>query len=74
MTGQIIGYVILGAVLLLLAIMIIRALALRKPERSCSEYTPADIDRDALSNKLQGAVRIKTVTLPDNDADGSIFF
>ena len=74
MTGQIIGYVILGAVLLLLAIMIIRALALRKPERSRSEYTPADIDRDALSNKLQGAVRIKTVTLPDNDADGSIFF
>lgn len=74
MAGQIIGYTVLAAFALFAIILVTRALLLKKPQKEDSDYKPRDIDADAVAEKLAGAVRIKTVTLPDNDSDGSVFF
>ena len=74
MAGAIIGYCILGIVLLLIVVMVVRALLQKKPDPGKSDYSPADISADAVAEKLAGAVRIRTVTMPDNDCDGSVFY
>lgn len=74
MAGQIIGYTLLALAVLFISVTVARALAVKKPKIEDSEYVPHEIDKHAVAEKLSGAVRIKTVTLPDNDADGSIFY
>ena len=74
MVGAIIGYCILGIVVAFIAVMVIRAISAKKPDLGTSEYVPAEIDLAEVAEKLAGAVRIKTVTLPDNDRDGSVFY
>lgn len=74
MVGAIIGYCILGIVVAFVAVMVVRAISAKKPDLGTSEYVPAEIDLAEVAEKLAGAVRIKTVTLPDNDRDGSIFY
>ena len=74
MAGQIIGYTVLAAFALFVVILVTRALLLKKPQKEDSDYKPRDIDAGAVAEKLAGAVRIRTVTLPDNDSDGSVFY
>ena len=74
MAGQIIGYTLLALAVLFISVTVARALAVKKPKIEDSEYVPHEIDKHAVAEKLSGAVRIKTVTLPDNDADGSVFY
>lgn len=68
------GYCIIGAVAALLIFMIVRTLLVRKPEPTPSDYKKRDIDIDKVADHLVGAIRIKTVTMPNNDCDGSIFY
>ena len=74
MAGQIIGYTVLAAFALFVVILVTRALLLKKPQKEDSDYKPRDIDAGAVAEKLAGAVRIRTVTLPDNDSGGSVFY
>ncbi len=71
---QIFGYCVLAAVVALMAFMVLRALFTRAPKLDASDYVPHPIDEARLVGHLSGAVKIPTVTLPDNDADGSIFY
>ena len=70
---QIFGYCVLAAVVALIVFMVLRTLLTRAPKREASDYAPREIDEARLVEHLAGAVRIPTVTLPDNDADGSVF-
>ena len=59
------GYAILGAFLLLIAVLLIRAAMFRpkpQPEKACEEI---DFDRDAAVNALQTLVRCKTISYND---------
>lgn len=74
MAGAVIGYCILALFAAFVVVLVVRALLAKKPDSGSSDYSPAEIDSDEIAEKLAGAVRIKTVTLPDNSCDGSIFF
>ncbi len=67
-------YIIFGAILALIAFLIIRTLLVRKPAPEQSDYVKRDIDVNKVAEHLRGAIRIKTVTMPNNDCDGSIFY
>ncbi len=71
---EIFGYCVLAVVVALIVFMIVRALLVRKPAVKASDYVKRDIDVDKVADHLAGAIRIKTVTMPDNDCDGSIFY
>ena len=71
---EIIGYSILGLFVALIAFMVIRTLLTRKPKLEDRNYVPHDVDLQRVADHLVGAVQIPTVTLPNNDVDGSIFY
>ena len=72
--SEIIGYTILGLFVALIAFMLIRTLLTKKPKLEDRNYAPHNVDLKRVTDHLVGAVQIPTVTLPDNDADGSIFY
>ncbi len=74
MIGNIIGYSVLGIFVLLILIMIIRTLLTKKPQIENRDYSPHAVDLERVKDHLVGAVKIPTVTLPDNSYDGSIFY
>ncbi|MBO7156403.1 MAG: M20/M25/M40 family metallo-hydrolase [Clostridia bacterium] len=74
MIGKIIGFSVLGIFGLLLIFMLLRTLLTKKPKIDNASYTPHDVDLDRVRDHLIGAVQIPTVTLSDNDQDGSIFY
>ncbi|MBQ9114836.1 MAG: M20/M25/M40 family metallo-hydrolase, partial [Clostridia bacterium] len=71
---EIIGFSILGVVVALILFMVIRTLLTKKPKLENRNYVPHDIPLDRVKDHLIGAVQIPTVTLKDNDQDGSIFY
>ncbi len=71
---EIIGYSILGLVVALFLFMLIRTLLTKKPKLEDRNYQPHDVDLVRVANHLVGAVQIPTITLKDNDEDGSVFY
>ncbi len=71
---EIIGYTLLALFVALLAFMIIRTLCTKKPKLEDRNYVPHEIDIDRVASHLVGAVQIPTITLENNDCDGSIFY
>lgn len=66
-------YCLLGLFSALIIFMIVRTALLKPPKEESSNFTPRDIDKDAVAAHLSGAVKYKTVTLKSNDEDGSVF-
>ena len=71
---EIIGYSILGLIVTLVVFMVLRTLFTKKPKLEDRNYVPHEVDLDRVADHLVGAVQIPTITLPDNDSDGSIFY
>ena len=71
---EIIGYSILGLVVALFLFMLIRTLLTKKPKLEDRNYQPHDVDLVRVASHLVGAVQIPTITLKDNDEDGSVFY
>ncbi len=67
-------YVVLGLIGALFIFTIIRTICTKKPTIESSGYEHRVMDKERLTKHLQEAVRIPTVTLTDNDLDGSIIF
>ncbi len=59
------GYVILGAILLLLAVLVLRALAFRPKEQNTPPAEPVSFDKTRAVDALQQLVRCKTVSYND---------
>lgn len=70
--GAIIGYTVLALFLGFIAFLIIRTISARKPKPPESNYVPNDID-DTVVDNLVEAIKHKTITMPNNDQDGSVF-
>ena len=71
---EIIGFSILGVFVALILFMVIRTLLTKKPELENRNYVPHEVPLDRVKEHLIGAVQIPTVTLADNDCDGSVFY
>ncbi len=71
---EIIGFSILGVIVALVLFMIIRTLLTKKPTLENRNYVPHDVPLDRVKDHLVGAVQIPTVTLKNNDCNGSIFY
>ncbi|MFI3229303.1 MAG: M20/M25/M40 family metallo-hydrolase [Bacillota bacterium] len=71
---MIILYVILGLIGAIFIFAILRTIFTKKPVIQSSGYKHRVIDKERVTKHLQEAVRIPTVTLTDNDLDGSIFY
>ena len=66
MTGL---WVVLGAFLLLLVILFIRAALFRAPQKSASPSAVENVDAEAAASALSALVRCKTVSHPDEHGD-----
>ena len=71
---EIIGYCVLGLVCALILFMLVRTLLTKKPKLEDKNYTPHDVDLDRVASHLVGAVQIPTITMNNNDEDGSVFY
>lgn len=71
---EIIGYCVLGLVCSLILFMLVRTLLTKKPKLEDKNYTPHDVDLDRVASHLVGAVQIPTITMNNNDEDGSVFY
>ena len=60
-----VGYIILGAVLLLLAVLFLRALLFRPKVQPSTAGEPVQFDKDAATDALAQLVRCKTVSYVD---------
>ena len=74
MVLEIIGYCVLGLVGALILFMLVRTLLTKKPKLEDKNYTPHDVDLDRVASHLVGAVQIPTITMNNNDEDGSVFY
>lgn len=72
-TSQIVKICIGAAVAALILFMVIRTLLVKAKPIAVGEYTPRELDRDGIANRLVKAVQYPTVTMKDNNMDGSIF-
>jgi carboxypeptidase PM20D1 len=70
--GEIIGYAILALFLGFFAFLIIRTITVRKPKPPESNYVPHDIGDKVVDNLVE-AIKFKTVTMIDNNQDGTVF-
>ena len=61
-----IGWIILGAVVLFLAVLVIRALAFRPKPQPAADETEVTFDKDAAVTALQKLVQCKTVSYNDH--------
>lgn len=71
---EIIGYCVLGLVGALILFMLVRTLLTKKPKLEDKNYTPHDVDLARVASHLVGAVQIPTITMNNNDEDGSVFY
>lgn len=62
---------LLGALILF---MVIRALVVRPKPVPKTDYAPRTVNTQAVAAHLAGAVQIPTVTMKNNNMDGSVFF
>ena len=74
MVLEIIGYCVLGLVGALILFMLVRTLLTKKPKLEDKNYTPHDVDLARVASHLVGAVQIPTITMNNNDEDGSVFY
>ncbi len=73
-TGLIVGLCILGAFVALILFMVIRALlagGAKKKEKLL--YTPIEVDKNEVAQRLSDAVKIPTVSITDPDGDYGVF-
>ena len=60
-----IGWIILGAVLVFLAVLVVRALLFNPKPQPQLEADPVDFDKDAAVSALQKLVQCKTISYND---------
>ncbi|MBR2589368.1 MAG: M20/M25/M40 family metallo-hydrolase [Clostridia bacterium] len=66
-------YIILGALVLFILIMVIRALLVKDTAEQPEAYEKPQIDLDAAVKKAQGAIRIPTISMADENASDKPF-
>lgn len=69
---RIIEYVFLALFLAFIAFLIIRTILVKKPKPIKTSYKAPEID-DKVVDNLVKAIQYKTITMPNNDQDGTIF-
>lgn len=72
-TGAIVGVSIAGAIAALLIFMVLRALLTRAPKKEATGYTVENFDENTVAERLAEAIRIPTVSIPDDEGDFSAF-
>ena len=64
-----IGWIILAAIVVFLAVILIRAAMFKPKDNVKTEYEPVEFDRDAAVNALVELVRCRTVSYDDRTSD-----